>query len=41
MCESGLIDGSVSYAPDPLDRPGEGNILICCSTPQSAVELDL
>jgi ferredoxin-NADP reductase/MOSC domain-containing protein YiiM/ferredoxin len=41
MCESGLIDGSVSYAPAPLDHPAEGNILLCCSTPQAAVELDL
>ncbi len=40
-CESGLIDGSVSYSPEPLDRPREGNILICCSIPQTAIELDL
>jgi len=41
MCESGLIDGRVCYAPEPLDRPAEGNVLICCSTPQSEIELDL
>jgi ferredoxin-NADP reductase/MOSC domain-containing protein YiiM len=41
MCESGLIDGEVSYLPEPLDRPAEGNILICCSTPRSKIELDL
>ncbi len=41
MCESGLIDGGISYAPEPLDRPAEGNILICCSTPLSKIELDL
>ena len=41
MCESGLIDGKVRYAPEPLDRPAEGSILICCSTPQAAIELDL
>ena len=41
MCESGLIDGTVLYAPEPLDRPAEGNILICCSSPQTALELDL
>jgi ferredoxin-NADP reductase/MOSC domain-containing protein YiiM/ferredoxin len=40
-CESGLIDGKISYAPEPLDRPAEGNVLICCSSPLSAVELDL
>jgi ferredoxin-NADP reductase/MOSC domain-containing protein YiiM/ferredoxin len=41
MCESGLIDGQIAYAPEPLDRPAEGNILICCSSPLAAVELDL
>jgi ferredoxin-NADP reductase/MOSC domain-containing protein YiiM/ferredoxin len=40
-CESGLIDGSVTYAPEPLDLPVDGNVLLCCSTPLSAVELDL
>jgi ferredoxin-NADP reductase/MOSC domain-containing protein YiiM/ferredoxin len=41
MCESGMIGGSVQYSPEPLDRPAEGNVLICCSTPQSEIELDL
>jgi ferredoxin-NADP reductase/MOSC domain-containing protein YiiM/ferredoxin len=40
-CESGLIDGRIGYQPEPLDRPIEGNVLICCSTPLTAVELDL
>ena len=40
-CESGLIGGSVRYAPEPLDPPAEGSVLICCSTPRSEVELDL
>jgi ferredoxin-NADP reductase/MOSC domain-containing protein YiiM len=40
-CESGLIDGRVSYAPEPLDRPAEGSVLICCSSPLTAIELDL
>jgi ferredoxin-NADP reductase/MOSC domain-containing protein YiiM/ferredoxin len=41
MCESGLIGGEVNYAPEPLDRPSPGNVLICCSTPQSEIEVDL
>ena len=41
MCESGLIDGEIGYTPEPLDRPAEGNILICCSSPRTAIELDL
>jgi ferredoxin-NADP reductase/MOSC domain-containing protein YiiM/ferredoxin len=40
-CESGIIGGSVLYSPDPLDRPAEGTVLICCSTPQSEIALDL
>jgi ferredoxin-NADP reductase/MOSC domain-containing protein YiiM len=40
-CESGLIEGELAYAPEPLDSPAEGNALICCSAPKTAVELDL
>jgi ferredoxin-NADP reductase/MOSC domain-containing protein YiiM len=40
-CESSLVDGELAYAPEPLDPPAEGNALICCSAPTTAVELDL
>jgi ferredoxin-NADP reductase len=40
-CESGLIYGSVTYQPDPLDPPAEGNVLICCSRPQNDVVIDI
>jgi MOSC domain-containing protein YiiM/ferredoxin-NADP reductase/ferredoxin len=40
-CESGLIDGRIGYAPEPLDRPSQGNVLICCSSPLTEIELDL
>jgi len=40
-CESGLISGSVTYEPDPLDPPAEGNVLICCSRPRGAVVIDV
>jgi ferredoxin-NADP reductase/MOSC domain-containing protein YiiM len=40
-CETGLIEGELAYAPEPLDAPAEGNALICCATPITAVELDL
>lgn len=40
-CESGLISGAVSYQPEPLQPPAEGNLLICCSTPQEEIVLDL
>jgi ferredoxin-NADP reductase/MOSC domain-containing protein YiiM len=41
MCECGILGGRLRYAPEPLDRPAVGNALICCSTPESAIELDL
>jgi ferredoxin-NADP reductase/MOSC domain-containing protein YiiM len=40
-CESGLIAGTVDYAPDPLDPPADGNVLICCSRPRNDVVVDL
>ena len=41
MCECGLLDGNLRYAPEPLDQPAAGNALICCSTPISPIDLDL
>ena len=41
MCESGLISGTVTYQPDPLEPPAQGNLLLCCSQPQADVALDL
>ena len=40
-CEVGLIGGSVTYDPDPLDPPAGGNLLICCSRPSADVVIDL
>jgi ferredoxin-NADP reductase/MOSC domain-containing protein YiiM len=40
-CESGLVDGTVAYLPEPLDAPADGNVLVCCSTPSSDVVIDL
>ncbi len=40
-CECGLISGEVVYAPEPLDPPAEGNVLICCSQPVGDVVIDL
>jgi ferredoxin-NADP reductase/ferredoxin len=41
MCECGLLSGKLKYSPQPLDQPATGNALICCSTPESQVDLDL
>jgi len=40
-CECALIGGAVQYQPDPLEPPADGNVLICCSTPSSDIEVDL
>lgn len=40
-CECGVLDGRLRYTPEPLDRPASGNALICCSTPETPIELDL
>ena len=40
-CETGLLSGTVDYAPDPVDDPADGNALICCSQPRGDLVLDL
>jgi ferredoxin-NADP reductase/MOSC domain-containing protein YiiM/ferredoxin len=40
-CESGLLSGSVTYSPEPVEPPADGNLLICCSQPRGDVVLDL
>jgi ferredoxin-NADP reductase/MOSC domain-containing protein YiiM len=40
-CESGLVSGAVVYGPQPLDKPTDGNLLVCCSHPTSDVVIDL
>jgi ferredoxin-NADP reductase/MOSC domain-containing protein YiiM/ferredoxin len=40
-CESGLVSGAVVYNPQPLDKPADGNLLVCCSQPTNDVVIDL
>ncbi len=40
-CESGLVSGEVVYGPEPLDKPAEGNLLVCCSQPIRDLVIDL
>jgi ferredoxin-NADP reductase/MOSC domain-containing protein YiiM len=40
-CRTGLLAGSVAYAPDPLEPPADGEILLCCARPGAEVILDL
>jgi ferredoxin len=40
-CESGLVSGTIVYDPEPLDKPADGNLLVCCSQPTSDLVVDL
>ena len=40
-CMTGLIGGSINYDPMPLEKPTDGNVLVCCSQPNEDVSLDL
>jgi ferredoxin-NADP reductase/MOSC domain-containing protein YiiM len=40
-CESGLVSGAVVYGPEPLEKPAEGNLLVCCAQPTRDVVVDL
>ncbi|MGO8708252.1 MAG: 2Fe-2S iron-sulfur cluster-binding protein [Terracidiphilus sp.] len=40
-CEIALIAGTINYNPEPIERPGEGNVLTCCSRPEGDVVIDL
>lgn len=40
-CESGLVSGEVAYGPEPLEKPADGNLLICCSQPIHDIVVDL
>jgi MOSC domain-containing protein YiiM len=32
---------AVAYAPQPLEQPADGNLLVCCSQPVGDVVIDL
>jgi ferredoxin-NADP reductase/MOSC domain-containing protein YiiM len=40
-CESGLVSGAVVYGPEPLEKPADGNLLVCCSQPTGDIVVDL
>jgi len=39
-CMTGIINGSISYNPEPLEKPTPGNVLLCCAQPEIDVVLD-
>ena len=40
-CESGVVDGDVEYVIEPLERPEEGRVLVCCTEPAGEITLEL
>ena len=40
-CVTPLLAGDVSYAPDPLELPADGQVLICCARPATDIVLDM
>jgi ferredoxin len=40
-CVTGLLSGTVRYAPTPLDPPDLTDVLVCCARPEADVVLDL
>jgi len=40
-CETALLAGAVSYDPEPLEPPADGNVLICSAQPTEGVIIDL
>jgi ferredoxin-NADP reductase/MOSC domain-containing protein YiiM len=40
-CLTAVLSGALDYAPEPLERPADGEALICCSRPVGELVLDL
>jgi hypothetical protein len=36
-----LLSGEISYRPDPLEVPADGDVLICCARPKGDLVLDM
>jgi ferredoxin len=39
-CRTSLFAGTVSYAPEPVEPPADGEVLMCCAQPVTEVILD-
>jgi ferredoxin-NADP reductase/MOSC domain-containing protein YiiM len=40
-CSTPLLSGEVTYSPDPLEPPADGQVLICCAQPGTDIVLDM
>jgi len=40
-CVTPLLSGDITYSPDPLEPPADGEVLICCARPGTDIVLDM
>jgi ferredoxin-NADP reductase len=40
-CITRMLSGEVTYSPDPLDPPADGEVLICSARPRTEIILDM
>jgi ferredoxin-NADP reductase/MOSC domain-containing protein YiiM len=40
-CVTPVLSGEVTYSPDPLEPPADGEALVCCTRPDGDVVLDM
>ena len=40
-CTTPLLSGDITYSPDPLEPPADGQVLICCAQPGTEIVLDM
>jgi ferredoxin-NADP reductase/MOSC domain-containing protein YiiM len=40
-CATPLLSGDITYSPDPLEPPADGEVLICCAQPGTDIVLDM
>jgi ferredoxin-NADP reductase/MOSC domain-containing protein YiiM len=40
-CVTPLLSGDITYSPDPLEPPADGQVLICCAQPGNEIVLDM
>lgn len=41
VCETGILDGTITYVQSPLESPGPQRVLICSAAPATDLVLDL
>jgi ferredoxin-NADP reductase len=40
-CVTSLLSGDITYDPEPLEPPADGQVLICCARPGTDIVLDM